>query len=207
LSELAFRDGIMDQIRLREPRFHERAFLFVLSALEFCQGRLPERRHITGAELARACRDLALDRYGVMARLVLEHWGIRQTTDIGDIVFALVDLGLRRRPAVDPPGTIRIPTDAHPTADVPQVRGRHAPPAERLRTRRRPDHLQGVGVQQPGVRVQPPHRQRGDRLRAQRRAVAQVTARTPRLTHATAASPAAVSVLEPPTGLHGAGRV
>jgi uncharacterized repeat protein (TIGR04138 family) len=94
LSELAFRDGIMDQIRLREPRFHERAFLFVLSALEFCQSRLPERRHITGAELARACRDLALDRYGVMARLVLEHWGIRQTDDIGDIVFALVDLGL-----------------------------------------------------------------------------------------------------------------
>ena len=94
MSELAFRDGIMDQIRLREPRFHERAFLFVLSALEFCQSRLPERRHITGAELARACRDLALDRYGVMARLVLEHWGIRQTDDIGDIVFALVDLGL-----------------------------------------------------------------------------------------------------------------
>jgi uncharacterized repeat protein (TIGR04138 family) len=94
LSELAFRDGIMDQIRLREPRFHERAFLFVLSALEFCQARLPERRHITGAELARACRDLALDRYGVMARLVLDHWGIRQTDDIGDIVFTLVELGL-----------------------------------------------------------------------------------------------------------------
>ena len=94
LSELAFRDGIMDQIRLREPRFHERAFLFVLSALEFSQTRLPERRHISGAELARACRDLALDRYGVMARLVLDFWGIRQTEDIGDIVFALVDLGL-----------------------------------------------------------------------------------------------------------------
>ncbi|AHG90543.1 Verrucomicrobia /Planctomycetes-restricted protein [Gemmatirosa kalamazoonensis] len=94
MSELAFRDGIMDQIRLREPRFHERAFLFVLSALEFSQTRLPERRHISGAELARACRDLALERYGVVARLVLEHWGIRCTDDIGDIVFALVDLGL-----------------------------------------------------------------------------------------------------------------
>ena len=94
MSELAFRDGIMDQIRLREPRFHERAFLFVLSALEFSQTRLPERRHITGAELARACRDLALERYGVLAGLVLDHWGIRQTDDIGDIVFALVDLGL-----------------------------------------------------------------------------------------------------------------
>ena len=94
MSELAFRDGIMDQIRLREPRFHERAFLFVLSALEYSQTRLTERRHITGAELATACRDLALERYGVLARLVLEHWGIRTTSDIGDIVFALVDLGL-----------------------------------------------------------------------------------------------------------------
>ena len=94
MSELSFRDGIMDQIRLREPRYHERAFLFVLSALEFSQTRLPERRHISGAELAHACRDLALERYGVLARLVLEHWGIRQTEDIGDIVFALVDLGL-----------------------------------------------------------------------------------------------------------------
>ena len=94
MSELAFRDGIMDRIRLREPRFHENAYLFVLSALEYCQARLTERRHITGRELASACRDLALDRYGVMARLVLEHWGVRATADIGDMVFALVDLGL-----------------------------------------------------------------------------------------------------------------
>ena len=94
MSELAFRDGIMDRIRLREPRFHERAYLFVLSALEFCQARLTERRHIAGRELAAACRDLAIDQYGVMARLVLEQWGVRSTADIGDIVFALVDLGL-----------------------------------------------------------------------------------------------------------------
>jgi uncharacterized repeat protein (TIGR04138 family) len=84
----------MDRIRAREPRFHESAYLFVLAALEFCQGRLPERRHICGRELAEACRDLALERFGVMARLVLEHWGVRSSADIGDIVFTLVDLGL-----------------------------------------------------------------------------------------------------------------
>lgn len=94
MSELAFRDGIMDRIRLKETRFHEHAYLFVLSALEFCQQRLPERRHITGRELSLACRDLALERFGVMARTVLEYWGLRGTSDIGDIVFALVDLGL-----------------------------------------------------------------------------------------------------------------
>ena len=94
MSELAFRDGVMDRIRVREPRFDERAFLFVLSALEFAQSRQAERRHLSGRELVEACRDLALERYGVMARMVLEHWGIRSTGDIGDVVFALVELGL-----------------------------------------------------------------------------------------------------------------
>jgi uncharacterized repeat protein (TIGR04138 family) len=94
VAELAFRDGIMDQIRLREQRFDERAYLFVLAALEFCQTRLTERRHITGAELAHACRGLAIERFGLTARLVLEHWGVTSTQDIGDIVFTLVELGL-----------------------------------------------------------------------------------------------------------------
>jgi uncharacterized repeat protein (TIGR04138 family) len=94
VPELAFRDGIMDRIRLKEPRFDERAYLFVLGALEYCQQRLDERRHISGKELALACRDLALEKFGVMAGLVLEHWGVRSSADLGDVVFTLVDLGL-----------------------------------------------------------------------------------------------------------------
>lgn len=94
MPELAFRDGIMDRIRLKEPRFDERAYLFVLGALEYCQQRLEERRHINGKELALACRDLALEKFGVMAGLVLEHWGVRSSADLGDVVFTLVDLGL-----------------------------------------------------------------------------------------------------------------
>jgi uncharacterized repeat protein (TIGR04138 family) len=94
MPELAFREGIMDRIRMREQRFDERAYVFVLAALEYCQQRLDERRHITGRELALACRDLALERFGVMARLVLEHWGLRTSADIGDVVFTLVDLEL-----------------------------------------------------------------------------------------------------------------
>ena len=93
MAELAFREGIMDRIRIREPRFHEQAYLFVLSALEMCQAQLTVRRHITGVELAHACRDLALERYGLMAKMVLDYWGISATADIGDIVFTLVDLG------------------------------------------------------------------------------------------------------------------
>lgn len=94
VAELSFRDGVWDQIRLRERRFHEHAYLFVLAALEFQQARLAERRHIDGRELATAVRDLALEKFGVMARMVLEHWGVRATADMGDIVFTMVDMGL-----------------------------------------------------------------------------------------------------------------
>jgi uncharacterized repeat protein (TIGR04138 family) len=90
---LVFRDGVMDRIRLHERRYGEQAYLFVLAALEYCQTQLPQRRHIAGAELALACRDLALERWGVMSRVVLEHWGIRSTEDLGSVVFVLVELG------------------------------------------------------------------------------------------------------------------
>jgi uncharacterized repeat protein (TIGR04138 family) len=93
MSGLAFREGVMDRIRVRESRYDEQAYLFVLSALEYAQTKLDVRRHITAAELSHACRELALDRYGLMARIVLERWGIHSTLDFGEVVFALVDLG------------------------------------------------------------------------------------------------------------------
>ncbi len=93
MSGLAFREGVMDRIRVRESRYDEQAYLFVLSALEYAQTKLDVRRHITAPELSHACRELALDRYGLMARIVLERWGIHSTSDFGEVVFALVDLG------------------------------------------------------------------------------------------------------------------
>jgi len=83
----------MEQIRQRESRYEEGAYLFILAALEYSQAQLQVRRHITGKELAFACRDLAIERYGIMARIVLERWGVASTDDIGAVVFTLVDLG------------------------------------------------------------------------------------------------------------------
>ena len=94
MPELAFRDGIMDRIRMREQRFDERAYLFVLGALEYCQQRLPERRHITGRELALGVprsRPGPLRRHGAARPRAL---GDSQLADIGDVVFTLVDLEL-----------------------------------------------------------------------------------------------------------------
>ncbi len=64
---------------------------FVLSGLEFALRGLRQRRHISGQELCSAVRDMAAREYGLMAKEVLNEWGIDSTEMIGRIVFALVE--------------------------------------------------------------------------------------------------------------------
>src|SRR6185295_2484166 len=90
MNGLQFADEVLERIRQHEDRYDERAYLFVLAALEFLQSKLPERRHVTGAELSWACRDFALRQFGLLAPEVLTFWGVKRTEDFGRIVFVLV---------------------------------------------------------------------------------------------------------------------
>ena len=94
MSGILLADGVMDRLRQRYPCYHETSYLFILSALHYTIECVGEARHISGRELAEGCRDLAIERWGLMARQVLEYWGIRSTRDLGAIVFALVDCGV-----------------------------------------------------------------------------------------------------------------
>jgi uncharacterized repeat protein (TIGR04138 family) len=87
-------EQLFEALRERYPRYTEAAYIFVLSSLNHVLQRLPEPRHISGRELVEGARDLALERYGPMARSVLEHWGIHATSDLGELVFALVEHGV-----------------------------------------------------------------------------------------------------------------
>lgn len=101
MLNLQLSDEIVDRIRAVETRYHEDAYLFVLAALEYCQQQRKVRGHISGERLAHACRQLALEQFGLMSRSVLSHWGIRSTEDIGRLVFVLIEVEL----------LIRHPTD------------------------------------------------------------------------------------------------
>jgi uncharacterized repeat protein (TIGR04138 family) len=83
--------NLLAKLRERNPRYSDSAYLFVLTALQYAIEKLDEPRHITGGELAEGVRDLAIEQYGPMARTVLEHWGIHSTSDMGEIVYALID--------------------------------------------------------------------------------------------------------------------
>jgi uncharacterized repeat protein (TIGR04138 family) len=75
-------------------RFKPNAYHFTMDAVQFTVRRAGEIRHVTGVELLNGMRELALDRFGPMAKTVFEQWGVRRTEDIGDIVFQLVERGL-----------------------------------------------------------------------------------------------------------------
>ena len=108
---------ISDLLR-RDQRYQFDAYAFVFDALRYAQEKLdmggdrpaadseddpqnkPEQ-HITGQELCEAIRCYALEQYGLMAKRVLNYWGIRSTGDIGEIVFNLIEIGQMRKTPED----------------------------------------------------------------------------------------------------------
>jgi uncharacterized repeat protein (TIGR04138 family) len=94
VNELQLAEDVMSRIRARGGPYHERGYLFVLATIEFLQTRLEVRRHVTGQELAWGCRDFAQQQFGLLAPVVLGHWGISRTEDFGRIVYTLVEVGL-----------------------------------------------------------------------------------------------------------------
>jgi len=53
-------------------------------------------RHVSGQQLCMGLREFAIDRFGLLAPVVLRHWGIKRTEDFGAIVFRMVELELLR---------------------------------------------------------------------------------------------------------------
>jgi uncharacterized repeat protein (TIGR04138 family) len=100
VSDLTLEEAFQ-RIGRQDGRYHERGYLFVLAALEYAQAKLPARRHLSGAELAWACRDFALEQFGLLAPTVLSHWGISTTEDLGHMVFTLIEVGLLARQPSD----------------------------------------------------------------------------------------------------------
>lgn len=89
------------EIRRRDGRFDEQAYVFLLQALEHTVSSLEARRHVSGRELLDGIVDYARKEYGLLAWQVLRSWGIRVTADFGAIVFHLVEGELLARRECD----------------------------------------------------------------------------------------------------------
>lgn len=89
-------EEVLEQILAKDSRYHRDAYFFVKDALDHtqkmvvksAQGKL---RHVTGQELLGGIRVFALQQFGPMAITVFDEWGIRSSSDFGEIVFNMVE--------------------------------------------------------------------------------------------------------------------
>ncbi len=88
-------------LRLRGPRIHQDPQEAAPSEGQ-APGAAPEQsRHVSGRELCEGARLLALAHYGMLAMAVLDQWGIRSTSDLGEIVYNLIASGDLEQAATD----------------------------------------------------------------------------------------------------------
>jgi len=59
--------------------------------------RRQAERHVSGRELCEAARQYALQQYGYMAPTVLGTWGVHRTSDFGELVFNMIEIGQMRK--------------------------------------------------------------------------------------------------------------
>jgi len=87
-------------------RYHTDAYRFIFEALHHTQKKLDRRQqknaddesaHISGKELLEGIRELALQDFGLLAKTVFAHWGVRETADFGKMVFEMVERGEMRK--------------------------------------------------------------------------------------------------------------
>lgn len=86
----------VEAILKRDKRYDFQAYLFLKDALDFTLRRITEandgeHRHVCGTELCEGFRDLALHEFGPMAATLLQEWGVRESGDVGEMVFHLIE--------------------------------------------------------------------------------------------------------------------
>ena len=92
-------DQAIAKLREENPRYAAAAYHFIRRALDFSLRKLKRQdadrpAHVSGKELLEGFRDLALEEYGPLAKTVLEDWGITKCSEVGEIVFQLVGMGV-----------------------------------------------------------------------------------------------------------------
>ena len=96
----------MEEVIREDGRYPLEAFAFLHEglrrAVQDVHGE-PEagQRHVSGAQLCLALRDLAMERWGLLARAVLARWRIRGTIDFGNMVYLLISHNFMKKTEED----------------------------------------------------------------------------------------------------------
>ena len=77
----------LEEIAREDSRFSPNALKFVYEATKKVS---TESRHVTIQTLCEGLRKLAVEKWGRLAMLVLDTWGVKTTRDLGEIVYLMI---------------------------------------------------------------------------------------------------------------------
>ena len=81
----------LEQIAEEDDRYDPRAIKFVYEGLGYTAKKITsEPDRVTGQTLCEGLKSLALEKWGRLAMLVLNTWGVKNTRDFGEIVYTLI---------------------------------------------------------------------------------------------------------------------
>ena len=81
----------LEEIARENRRFSPQAFQFVYEALGYTAKKIvAEPGHVKGQTLCKGLRKLAVEKWGRLAMLVLNTWGVKTTRDFGEIVYLMI---------------------------------------------------------------------------------------------------------------------
>ena len=106
------------QLSERDLRYTRDAYYFTSEAVAYAVSLLPERRHVTAAELLDGIRDFAVKKFGAVAALVLADWGIKKEDDAGAVVYLMIEAGLLRASEDDSPEEFKTGNPLFPSLPV-----------------------------------------------------------------------------------------
>jgi len=97
MAERQSAEELLEKVIERDQRYAREAYVFVSEALQFTVQKAGRMGHVSGRELVHGLCEYALSQFGLLARVVLENWGVRRSEDVGEIVFNMVEVGLLRK--------------------------------------------------------------------------------------------------------------
>ncbi|MHC4842654.1 MAG: Minf_1886 family protein [Planctomycetota bacterium] len=82
----------LEQIAKQDGRYNPQALSFVYEGLgSTIENVSEEPDHVSGQALCEGLRKLAFEKWGRLAVLVLNTWGIKNTRDFGEIVYMMIE--------------------------------------------------------------------------------------------------------------------
>lgn len=93
-----FTDAV-DAISSKQESYDSGAYYFLKDVLDFTVRRAMEsndgkHRHVAASELLIGFRDFAIQEFGPMASTMMTEWGVTTCSDIGSMVFQLIEEGV-----------------------------------------------------------------------------------------------------------------